>query len=83
MTEKQRATYIERAERDELDLASWEPVPVVRDGSVRVEPRAINISLPDWLVRSLDGEAGRRNVTRKDLINTILVKAADAHYSFA
>ncbi len=83
MTEEQIASYIERAERDELDLTSWEPVAVVRGDEVRQQPRVVNISLPDWLVRNLDAEASRRNVTRKDLINTILVKAADSRYSFA
>ena len=56
---------------------------VVRDGAVVGEPRAVSLSLPDWLVRSLDQEATRRNVTRKDLINTILVKAADGRYAVA
>lgn len=45
--------------------------------SVNPQPKQISISLPQWLVNSLDNEAHRRGVARKAIINTALVEWVD------
>lgn len=44
---------------------------------VRQEPKQINITIPVWLVDSLDAEAERRGIARKAIINTALVEWID------
>lgn len=39
--------------------------------------RQISITVPEWLVESLDEEAERRGVARKAIINTALVEWTD------
>lgn len=39
--------------------------------------KSLGLILPGWLVRTLDGEAKRRAISRKALINVILVEWAD------
>ena len=41
------------------------------------QPRQVNATIPAWLVQWLDGEAARRGVARKAVINTALVEWAD------
>ena len=40
--------------------------------------RQLSITLPNWLVESLDAEAKRRGIARKAIINTALVEWIDA-----
>lgn len=42
------------------------------------ETRQITITIPSWLVITLDMEASRRAIARKALINSILVDWADS-----
>lgn len=42
--------------------------------------KAINVVMPSWLVAVLDDEAERRGVTRKAIINTVLVEWADGRH---
>lgn len=41
-------------------------------------PKQISITVPMWLVDSLDAEAERRGIARKAIINTALVEWMDA-----
>ena len=45
--------------------------------SVHPQPKQISISVPPWLVNSLDNEARRRGIARKAIINTALVEWVD------
>ena len=40
-------------------------------------PKQVSITIPLWLVDSLDAEAARRGVARKAIINTALVEWSD------
>ena len=44
---------------------------------VHPQPKQISITIPIWLVDSLDKEAERRGVARKAIINTALVEWID------
>lgn len=44
---------------------------------VDIVVKSLGLSLPGWLVRTLDDEAKRRAISRKALINVILVEWAD------
>lgn len=40
-------------------------------------PKQVSITIPLWLVESLDAEAARRGIARKAVINTALVEWSD------
>lgn len=40
-------------------------------------PKQVSITIPLWLVNSLDAEAARRGIARKAMINTALVEWSD------
>lgn len=44
---------------------------------VNIVVKSLGLSLPNWLVNLLDEEADRRAISRKALINVILVDWAD------
>lgn len=44
---------------------------------VHPQPKQISITIPAWLVDSLDAEAERRGIARKAVINTALVEWID------
>ncbi len=51
--------------------------PGLREAEAADQPRQVNATIPAWLVQWLDGEAARRGVARKAVINTALVEWAD------
>lgn len=59
---------------DYFDLSQ----PIVEDLDP-TEPRNISVTIPLWLVNSLDEEASRRGIARKAMINTALVEWVDEH----
>lgn len=44
-----------------------------------MEPKNISVTIPLWLMQSLDDEASRRGIARKAMINTALVEWTDEH----
>ncbi len=51
---------------DQLDLSK-----AVRPGQAQ---RRVNVDMPDWMIRSLDGEARRLGVTRQSVIKVWLAE---------
>lgn len=75
MTKTTSDNLIERfdAGEDVFDYFDVES-PVIEEP----DTRNITITVPEWLVRSLDREATRRGIARKAVINTALVEWTDA-----
>ena len=75
MTATTTDNLIERfdAGEDVLDYFDTEN-PIIEEPNTR----NITITVPEWLVKSLDHEASRRGIARKAIINTALVEWTDA-----
>ena len=43
-----------------------------------LEPRRVNLDMPDWMIRSLDVQAKKRGVTRQALIKMWLADRLEA-----
>lgn len=50
----------------------------ILEPQIDAEPRALSLSLPSWLMATLDAEATRCGVSRASLIKLWLVERADA-----
>ncbi len=79
MTATTSKNLIERfdAGEDVTDYFDLEQ-PAVEDPDP-MEPKNISVTIPLWLMQSLDEEASRRGIARKAMINTALVEWTDEH----
>lgn len=72
---KATAEELEKMFEEGIDMTEYMDLDNIQH--VHPQPKQINITIPMWLVDSLDEEAERRGVARKAIINTALVEWVD------
>lgn len=72
---KATAEELEKMFEEGADMTEYMDLDNIQH--VHPHPKQINITIPMWLVDSLDEEAERRGVARKAIINTALVEWVD------
>ena len=70
-----KAKDLDKMFENDEDMSEYMDVEHIT--SVHPQPKQISISVPLWLVNSLDNEARRRGIARKAIINTALVEWVD------
>ena len=72
---KATAEELEKMFEDGIDMTEYMDLKNIQH--IHPQPKQISITIPPWLVDSLDKEAERRGIARKAMINTALVEWVD------
>lgn len=77
MTETTAENLVDRFDAGEDVLDYFDVDHPIIEAPADLTPKDVKVSLPAWLVESLDREATRRGIARRAVINTALVEWTD------